>query len=104
MRGFEKRVYPWGEPFGQGNANTVEEALKRPTPVGMFLSDCTPEGVYDMAGNVSEWTMNADSGQRVIHPGAWNMSSMASWPKASRLISAAARLDNLGFRLAKDGV
>ena len=103
MRGFDKRVYPWGEPFGQGNANTIEECLNRPSPVGMFLNDCTPEGVYDMAGNVSEWTANEDAGQRVIHPGAWNMSSMASWPKASRLISAAARLDNLGFRIAKDG-
>ena len=104
MRGTEKRVYPWGEPFGQGNANTVEEALKRPSPVGVFLADCTPEGIYDMAGNVAEWTANEDAGQRVIHPGAWNMSSMASWPKASRLISAAARLDNLGFRIAKDMV
>ena len=32
------------------------EALGRPCAVGLFGGDQTPEGVYDLAGNVAEWT------------------------------------------------
>ena len=35
-RGEERRIYPWGKSFGQGNANTSEMGLKRPCPVGLF--------------------------------------------------------------------
>lgn len=102
VRGSAKRHYPWGSPFGQGNANTVEESLGRPCAVGLFLSDKTPEGVCDLAGNVAEWTGDYDGKRRIIHPGSWRESAMASWPKASRWISAAARLDSLGFRIVRD--
>ena len=47
-----------------------------------------------------EWTANEDVGQRVIHP-VLGICLMASWPKASRLISAAARL--MWVQIAKDG-
>ena len=102
VRGQEKRPYPWGAPFRHGHANTKEEALARPCPVGMFVHDKTPEGVCDLAGNVAEWTNDMDQGKRVIHPGSWSHDSMASWAKASNWISAAARLDNLGFRVVRD--
>ena len=102
VRGSEKRHYPWGSPFGQGNANTVEESLGRPCAVGLFLRDKTPEGICDLAGNVAEWTSDYDGKRRIIHPGSWRESAMASWPKASRWISAAARLDSLGFRIVRE--
>ena len=102
VRGVAKRHYPWGSPFGHGNSNTVEEALGQPCAVGLFSSDKTPEGICDLAGNVAEWTADEDENQRLIHPGAWNQPAMASWPKASRWISAAARLDNLGFRIVRE--
>ena len=34
----------------------VRRSLGKPSAVGLFLGDCTPEGVYDLAGNVAEWT------------------------------------------------
>ena len=101
-RGVENRPYPWGAPFGQGNANTKEEGIEKPCAVGLFLRDCTPEGVTDLAGNVAEWTEDDVDGRYLIHPGAWNVDSMASWAKASHLISPAARTGYLGFRLVKD--
>jgi len=30
--------------------------VARPTPVGIYPQGATPEGVHDLAGNVSEWT------------------------------------------------
>lgn len=102
MRGAEKRPYPWGAPFGQGNANTREEVLGRPSAVGVFPRDRTPEGVCDLAGNVGEWTSDTAGDRQVIHPGSWEQPSMAAWAKAIRLVSPAARSPSLGFRLARD--
>lgn len=102
MRGAEKRPYPWGAPFGQGNANTREEVLAKPSAVGVFASDRTPEGVCDLAGNVGEWTADQIEGRRVIHPGSWQQPSMAAWAKALQIVSAAARSADLGFRIARD--
>ena len=53
MRGDANRPYPWGQPFGQGNANTNEATLGKPVAIGLFIADCTPDGIYDLAGNVA---------------------------------------------------
>jgi formylglycine-generating enzyme required for sulfatase activity len=102
VRGREKRPYPWGKPFGHDNANTLEEGLSKPCAVGLFLSDQTPEGIFDLAANVAEWTSDQDGNKRVIHPGSYNQPAMAAWAKASHLISAAARTAELGFRIVRD--
>lgn len=102
MRGAEKRPYPWGAPFGQGNANTREEVLHKPSAVGIFTGDRTPEGVCDLSGNVGEWTADRIDSRRVIHPGSWQQPSMAAWAKALQIVSAAARSADLGFRIARE--
>ena len=102
VRGEEKRVYPWGEPFGSNNANTSEEVVQRPCAIGLFRGDCTPDGVWDLAGNAGEWLADDVSGQHPLHPGSWKQTSMASWAKARQLESPEYRADDLGFRLVKD--
>ena len=102
IRGAEKRPYPWGSPFGKGNSNTQEESLAKPSAVGLYHRDCTPDGVYDLAGNVGEWTEDEVDSKRVIHPGSWNINQMGAWVKASRNYSAAARTADVGFRLVRD--
>jgi formylglycine-generating enzyme required for sulfatase activity len=101
-RGDEKRPYPWGAPFGSGNANTREEVLGKPCAVGLFRRDCTPDGVYDLAGNVAEWTADRVDDACVVHPGSWEQPSMASWAKARELEPARTRGADLGFRIARD--
>jgi formylglycine-generating enzyme required for sulfatase activity len=101
-RGKERRPYPWGSPFGEGNANTREEVLGRPCAVGLYLRDRTPDGVCDLAGNVAEWMADEVGDQRLIHPGAWDQPSMAAWAKALALHAPDTRWAGLGFRLAKD--
>lgn len=102
MRGESKRPYPWGAPFGSGNANTAEEVLKRPCAVGLYNRDSTPEGVMDLAGNVAEWLGDDVAPKRIIHPGAWSQPSMAAWAKARFLIDPDFRGPDLGFRLVRD--
>lgn len=101
-RGDEKRPYPWGSPFGAGNANTREEVLNRPCAVGLFVKDRTPQGVRDLAGNVAEWNLDGVGAQKWIHPGAWDQPSMAAWAKARFLEAPDSRWAGLGFRLARD--
>lgn len=72
-RGTDGRLWPWGDRFETGRANTLESsaAWKSPAgqeyyrvpgwkaPVGSHPEDVSPYGVFDMAGNVREWTATA---------------------------------------------
>lgn len=76
-RGTDTRPFPWGETIVRNNANLInsrdpfEEMSSlgsRTTPVGFYngksydgyatLDSASPYGIYDMAGNVWEWTSN----------------------------------------------
>lgn len=102
VRGLEKRPYPWGSPFGEGNANTKEEVLERTCAVGLYPRDVTPEGVHDLAGNAGEWTAEAAGDEFLLHPGSYDQPSLAAWAKALTTSEPTARWAALGFRLAKD--
>ena len=102
VRGVEKRPYPWGQPFGDGNANTREESLGQPCAIGLFLRDRTPDGVWDLAGNVAEWLGDGSDEKRMLHPGSWVRPSMASWAKALELSPPDTRSADLGFRLGRE--
>src|SRR5208283_896643 len=74
-RGETGREYPWGnEEPNATRANYSETGLKQTTPVGLYSSGATPEGVDDMAGNVWEWSASwYDQKQmrKVVRGGSW---------------------------------
>ncbi|MCC6208427.1 MAG: formylglycine-generating enzyme family protein [Gammaproteobacteria bacterium] len=60
-RGTDARRYPWGNEFGMMRANTplYWNSLQREgdtSPVGAFAEGVSTYGLYDMTGNVWEWT------------------------------------------------
>ena len=62
-RGTDGRIYPWGNRYDVQKANSPQywlvKSLKGDTlPVGSFENGKSPYGLYDMAGNVYEWTSN----------------------------------------------
>jgi formylglycine-generating enzyme required for sulfatase activity len=80
-RGTDARIYPWGDVWGQGLSNAAaglspaggsvwEDAFRllRATPpassaiglraVGSYPPGATATGIFDLAGNASEWVMD----------------------------------------------
>ncbi len=64
-RGPSGRRYPWGQLWNSRVANhgrfgwdstEAADGYAELAPVGSFPSGATPEGIYDLAGNVAEWT------------------------------------------------
>jgi len=47
--------YPWGDVFDPKRANVWASGLGRTVPVDAFPEGSTPNGVYQMCGNVWEW-------------------------------------------------
>ena len=83
--GTGKRTYPWGDTFAEWRCNTKESALDQTTPVHMYPDGRTPEGVWDLAGNVWEWS-NDDYERwgKALRGGAY-------WSDAKEVAVAAAR-------------
>ncbi|MDZ4383987.1 MAG: SUMF1/EgtB/PvdO family nonheme iron enzyme [Nitrospirota bacterium] len=50
------RIWPTGGTFVPKNANVEETRNPWPVPVGSYPEDKSPFGLYDVVGNLSEWT------------------------------------------------
>lgn len=119
------RNFPWGDRFERGRANTAEAGFGGTTPVSHFPAGVSPFGVWDLAGNVFEWTLSKwggnwqalefaypyrandgredvqGSGARVMRGGSWfNGYQEALCAYRSRYL-AGSRGSNIGFRVAR---
>ncbi|MFQ5901543.1 MAG: formylglycine-generating enzyme family protein [Thermodesulfobacteriota bacterium] len=121
-RGTDGRIWPWGNKAEVGMANTIEWSNNKvaAVAVGSFPKDVSPYGVYDMAGNVTEWTSSwyeAYPGSefkrpqfgkknKVIKGGTWMGPIMPFTRAAHRNPSSLNERNHhphYGFRCAKDG-
>lgn len=56
-RGFDGRIFPWGDEFDPWRCNTLESGLEGTSSVDVYIpAGLSPLGVADMVGNVFEWT------------------------------------------------
>lgn len=102
VRNTHGREYPWGsDTFHPARANTRESGLGQTTPVDEYPGGVTPEGIWDLAGNVWEWMADRDKdGMPWIQGGSWYTDKDAA--KASVRYGNHPRLRNhfRGFRCA----
>jgi formylglycine-generating enzyme required for sulfatase activity len=110
----EQANYDGRETYGGG---AQEDARERPVVVNMFAAN--PWGIYQVHGNVDEWTedcwhenfsgapangsawVGADCGFHVHRGGAWNSSPEDLRAAARQADSPDYRTSNLGFRVAR---
>jgi formylglycine-generating enzyme required for sulfatase activity len=72
-RGTDGRQYPWGDEFDEERCNTEESNIGKTTRVTRYPNGISPDGCYDMAGNVWEWTASEyDKDRMVLRGGSWN--------------------------------
>jgi formylglycine-generating enzyme required for sulfatase activity len=114
-KGEEGFLYPWGNEWDPAKANTKESGFRGTVAVGSFAEGASPYGVFDMAGNVWEWT--ADWYQ--AYPGSTYQSEYfgekfkvtrgGGWFQEEKLVTTSNRSatdlsaanDDLGFRCAR---
>jgi formylglycine-generating enzyme required for sulfatase activity len=106
-RGSDGREYPWGEGFDKAAANTWDSestgsGLGGTTAVCTFPQGVSPDGAWDMSGNVWEWTRSwydEDKKYRIVRGGSWigyqwfARSSFCNWSIPLMFN------DDLGFRV-----
>ncbi len=120
-RGEDGRTFPWGNKFAKEKANTPQYGHGDTMPVGQFENGRSPYGIYDMAGNVWEWTddwfkpypgnthpdENYGEKYKVLRGGSWYDCTYykcgISAPAYNRIFfDPQTRNNNFGFRCAKD--
>jgi formylglycine-generating enzyme required for sulfatase activity len=103
VRGNARRVFPWGDAWDGARARWLgSDAVQNPAPVAQF--DPAPEGFYDLAGNVWEWTATRENGLDVAKGGSFADASPANLRAASRQVpeEEAYTSIEIGFRCARD--
>jgi formylglycine-generating enzyme required for sulfatase activity len=134
-RGEDGRIYPWGnEPAGLSRANFGRTGLSGPVrdrperlllyppiiSVDKYENAVSPYGLFQMAGNVAEWTADwydphyykkapdrnpkgPDRGtQKAFRGGGWIDSTPSVRPAQRNGTEPSTRMNWLGFRCARD--
>jgi formylglycine-generating enzyme required for sulfatase activity len=114
-RGSKGNIYPWGNEWANGKANTSEHGRKQTAPAGAFKEDVSEYGVYDLAGNVSEWVeeyfapypgnpltrYEERNKYRVLRGGSWDYSHSIANGYHRQYALPHSQMTSFGFRCVK---
>lgn len=106
-RGTDGRKYPWGnaEPsdryanYGKEVPSNLDYYSERLMAVGSYEDGKSPFGIYDLAGNVWEWT-SSDYEQRVkeVRGGSWHDGPRNLGSAIQNVVEPSSRVPIGGFR------
>jgi serine/threonine protein kinase len=104
-RGVDGRSYPWGENWQEGLfCNNYDTKIGGTTPVDKYPAGRSLYDVWDLVGNVWEWTASEAQGpfMHVVRGGSWRLfSKYAVQATARSMLLSEEKRDDLGFRCAR---
>ncbi len=115
-RGTDGRLYPYGDEWKSQYSNALEDKHGAARNVRSYPNGASPFGVFDMAGNVLEWTASdfklypgsklppddPNEGRKVLRGGAFNAEAIFQTATDRFFYLPPTKNDFIGFRCAKD--
>ncbi len=119
-RGTQGRKWPWGDDDPSDTLPRMNHSrdtrVGATSPVGLWPDGATPDGLFDLAGQVWEWSLSAwkgtddgpalletaadgDAKYRAVRGGAWDCGPEYCRPAFRFGVLPSNRDDGLGFRL-----
>ena len=72
-RGAQGWIFPWGNEWDPGRANSVASGVDGTTSVTRYAAGASPYGMLDAVGNVFQWTASSlADGRRVLKSCGWD--------------------------------
>jgi formylglycine-generating enzyme required for sulfatase activity len=97
-RGDDGRLFPWGDTWDDLACPHRDYGPRTTKAIGLFPPG--PFGLYDMVGNVWQWTADARDTAYLVCGGAWNNLPWSIGCGARNAYPPTARFSNVGFRCA----
>ncbi len=99
-----RRSLPWGRPIAPTPAKVSGVGPRGPAAVGSHPGDRSPDGVLDLAGNVTEWTTSSSEPRiRIVRGGNWEdtpVENIVDYDIAENPRAERQRLYSIGLRCA----
>jgi formylglycine-generating enzyme required for sulfatase activity len=99
--GQDGRSYPWGYAEPTEKHANFDNILEKTTPIGTYPEGVSAFGLWDMGGNVLEWTERGSGSYHLVRGGSWYYDE-DGLRCDYRLRASPSRRDNdVGFRCAR---
>jgi formylglycine-generating enzyme required for sulfatase activity len=100
-RGPEGYIYPYGNTYDKRKSRTDLSWRDGPAVSGAYPESVSGYGVYDMSGNVWEWTLGEDIEGRAVRGGFWQSTDFESRCSNRMFFHPTYPAPNIGFRCVK---
>lgn len=102
-RGTDGQMFPWGNSLDLPAVN-IHNPEQGVAAVGSYAQDVSPYQIYDLGGNVMEWTLTPYGEEKdffVLKGSAWNGQPFEARCANNTPAYAEYRLEHVGFRCAR---
>ena len=98
----EGRMYPYGVFYEKGTCRDAEDEYKGEPGKTAASAECrTPDGIYDLAGNLMEW-VGEEQGKAALTGGDWRGGERAACNRRTTTFGPGVRNNTTGFRCCSD--